>query len=111
MKKFLFALIFGLASVPAFAEVSLPVEKIDTFAITTTSQLILTGKFGTVVAPFANCPISTISAMRDPNIHFSRRYVKPARTVLVYDRTNRRNTVKCSIISLHQLDKIYLAQR
>lgn len=110
MKKFLVALILGLTSVPAFAEVTLPVAKIDTFVITTKSQLILNGDFGSYVLPFTNCPIRTISEMSDPNIHFTGRYVKPTRTVVVYDRANRKNTVRCSIISLHQLGKIYLAQ-
>lgn len=111
MKKFLVALIFGLTSVSAVAEVSVPVEQIDTFAITTASQLVLNGEFGTYVAPFSNCQISVISAMRNPNIHFARRIVKSTSTVLVYDRTNIKHRVKCSIDSLHQLDKIYLAQR
>lgn len=106
MKKLVVTLLFGLTSVSAYADVSLPVNTIDTFTITTSSKLVLDSRTGVYIAPFSNCSIETIKLMDSPTISFSRPRVRSTSNVVVYDQKNKKNNVRCNIDSV----KLYVAK-
>lgn len=111
MKALLTALALGV-SLTANADTILPTHAIDTFAITTTSKLVLaSNQESYYVAPFNNCSMESITRMKEPNIFFSRNRVQPESTVTIYDKTNRRHAVRCTIEKLEHIEKDYLALR
>ena len=110
MKKLLTALALGV-SLTAQADVSLPTKAIDTFAITMSSKLVLASNQGSYIAPFSNCSMQSILRMKEPNIFFSRNRVKPNTSVTVYDKTDRRHSVRCTIEKIETYEQNYLALR
>jgi len=109
MKKLLICALLTFGTVAAYADTSVRTTQIDMFSITTSNKLILQDKFGTAyVAPLSKCSISSVVEMEKPNIFFVRNVVKPQSTVVVYDKKNRKNSVRCNINKLEEYDKLTL---
>ena len=89
----------------------MPTKAIDTFAITMSSKLVLASNQGSYIAPFNNCSMQSILRMKEPNIFFSRNRVKPNTSVTVYDKTDRRHSVRCTIEKIETYEQNYLALR
>lgn len=98
MKFIIIATMLTLSSLSVQADIRIPVKTIDTFAITSASKLILSGSTGVFSVPVSNCSIlEAIENMEQPNIYFTKPYVKTDAIVVVYDRANRKHTVRCNI--------------
>lgn len=112
MKFTVVAAVLALSSLSAHADVRIPVKTIDTFAITSSSKLVLSSRMGVFDVPISNCSMETIENMEQPNIYFTRPYVKTDATVIVYDQANRKDTVRCNIENVVERDNnLILASR
>ena len=97
MKFIIVATMLALSSLSAQADVRIPVKTIDTFAIISSSKLILSSRMGVFDVPISDCSMETIEKMEQPNIYFTKPHVKTDGTVIVYDQANRKDTVRCNI--------------
>jgi hypothetical protein len=111
MKFIIVATMLALSSLSAQADIRIPVKTIHTFAITSASKLVLSGSMGVFDVPVTACSIETIENMEQPNIYFTRPYVKTDTTVIVYDQANRKDTVRCNIENVIERDHVILASR
>jgi len=109
MKKLFICALLTFGTVAAYADTSVRTTQIDMFSITTSNKLILQDKFGAAyVSPLSKCSISRVVEMDKPNIFFVRSVVRPNSTVIIYDKKNRKNSVRCNINKLEEYEKLTL---
>ena len=112
MKFTVVAAVLALSSLSVQADVRLPIKTIDTFAITSASKLVLASRMGVFDVPISDCSMKTIEKMEQPNIYFTKPYVRTDATVVVYDQANRKNAVRCNIENVVERDNnILLASK